>query len=844
MQGITRRALVAVAGATTFVLAAALPAGAASLYTGPGSRPGPDLLYERPATDTAPQLTNAGIWKAPPILVSGATAYRDGEFLYQDFLYDDHGANGGQRDSGDPRASGGTSSDDFSAPNGTYTYPTDTKAYVNNAADLVELRVRPTAADTAFRLTLNSLPDPARVGFTIAIGDAAAPVPVPFGANATAAAQLFLTVHGTTADLRDAAGLAVGTVPVTVALDTARRQYDVRIPHADWNPGTGVVKLSAGVGLWDQAADRYLIPQHDADATHPGGAGTLAAPPAFFNVAFRTQEPDKVDTSKPDVLTDPVWWRDQQQGRRLATGDLGSFAAKVDFAKLAAGTGDDSGVPSTGGFDRIMASHAETAQGADYSQTCGSSAKCLGELRGRLQPYAVYVPKKPRPAGGWPLTLLLHSLGANYNQFLNTNNQHQFGDRGPGSIVITAEGRGTDGWYYDHAGADTFEMWADAAQRYPLAADHTTIAGYSMGGYATWKLTTQFPDLFAKAQPTVGPAGLGVWVPPGDPQPGGAQSNTNRMLASVRNVPFLIWNASADELVPTPGAVQQAQTLDDLGYRYVFDLFAPAEHLTLALDDQYAPAADFLGDPAVDRNPSHVTYVVNPTMDFPALHTVADHAYWASGLHLRDGSGTAPLGTIDARSHGFGTGDPVPAATQHGGGALTGGNVPAIAYAETSRAWGAAPAEPVRDALDVTLKNLSTASVDLARAKLSCDATITLKTDGPATLDLPGCDRSVRAAAAGTVTSAGTLPSSRRCVSRRAFTIHLRLPKGTVVRSARLTINGHRVRHLRRRRGVVDLRGLPAGRFTVRIVASVRRHGKTTTITDTRRYRTCTAKRR
>src|SRR5919197_3313163 len=73
-----------------------------SLYSGSGPRPGPDILYA-PAT-TAPQLTNAGVWKAPPILVSGASAYRGGEYLYQDFLYDDRGANGGQRDPNDPRA--------------------------------------------------------------------------------------------------------------------------------------------------------------------------------------------------------------------------------------------------------------------------------------------------------------------------------------------------------------------------------------------------------------------------------------------------------------------------------------------------------------------------------------------------------------------------------------------------------------------------------------------------------------------------------------------------------------------------------------------------------------------
>src|SRR4051794_19002012 len=57
-----------------------------------GPRPGPDALYLPPADP--PQPDNVAPWSAPPILVSGAQAYRDGEFLFQDFLYDDHGAAG------------------------------------------------------------------------------------------------------------------------------------------------------------------------------------------------------------------------------------------------------------------------------------------------------------------------------------------------------------------------------------------------------------------------------------------------------------------------------------------------------------------------------------------------------------------------------------------------------------------------------------------------------------------------------------------------------------------------------------------------------------------------------
>jgi len=702
------------------------------------------MLYREPAH--SPQLANHGVWNAKPILVSGTSAYRRGEFLYQDFLYDDHGAKGTARDPGDPRAGGDT----FSAPNGTYTYPTK-PAYAGNAADLVELRVKPLARATAFRITLNSMKDPSLVATTIAIGNSKQPEQVPYGANATAPAKLFLTIHGTTATLKKAgSGKRVGPDP-RVRVSTRRRQIQVKVAHSAWNPRTRHVRLAAGVGLWDKAARSYLIPTGSANATTPGGASGLANPAAFFNVAFRYSEPwpDLSKNGGVDAVINPAWWRDKAQAAALAAGNLGAFHATVDFGKLARGVRDSGrtkrwGVPSSGPMDRIFASHFETEQGTDYSQSCGNPTECLGELRGRLQPYAIYVPRKPQPPRGYGLTLLLHSLAANYNQFGNSRNQSEFGERGPGSIVISAEGRGPDGWYYGAAGADTFEMWADVARHYRLDPGYTDIAGYSMGGYATYKFATQYPDLFAKAQPTVGPPGEGVWVPPNDPVPGGAASNTNRMLASVRNVPFRIWDGTDDELVPVAGVLAQAQTFDNLGYRYAFDLFAPpVDHFLLAANDQYAPAAKFLGTARVDRNPPHVTYVVNPTMDFAKDGTVANHAYWLSGLKLRDSSGAAPLGKIDARSEGFGRGDPPQHATSHTVGTLTGGNVGPLTFAETSRDWGRAPHTPRRDVLHLDATNLRTATVDLGRARLDCNAKVKAQSDGPLAIHLAGCGRTI-----------------------------------------------------------------------------------------------------
>ncbi len=750
MRAMRSGRLVAAAAASAVALALAGTAQASavsSLYSGPGPLPGPAILYSAPAV--APQLTNTGVWHAPPILVSGATAYRDGEFLYQDWLYDDHGARE-LPDPNDPRATGDT----FSKPDGTYTYPTG-PGYNNDAADLVEFRVKPLSTATAFRITLNTLENPSLIAFSIAIGGTPGIVyPFPDGANVSAPASLFLTVHPSgsqlVADLVHASsGAEVAGPAPEVSVDMYRRQIQVEVPDSDWNPGQSTVRFAMGVGLWNAAKGSYLLPQATASATEPGGAGTATNPPAFFNVAFRmnSQEPLPVVTAGLGAITDPRWWRDEAQGTALASGNISEFYADVSFAKLWDNVTDNSNVPTTGAFDRILASHFEPAQGADFSNECGlqgasDPASCTPEYQGQLQPYAIYVPSGPTPAGGWGLTLLLHSLSANYNQYMGTRNQSQFANRQVPSIVITPEARGPDQYYQGLGGADVFEVWAAVARLYHLDAAYTEITGYSMGGMGTFKLASQFPDLFARAQPTVGY----------EPNPD--------VLASMRNIPVLMWNVSADELVNASDYTQTAMKLQDLGYRYQLDVYQPCastlcsalfpNHLQLAINDQFAPAAAFLGTATVDYDPAHVTYMVDGARNYPAYGMVGDHAYWVSGLTLRSQSHTAsngdPEGEIDAVSHGFGTADPTPSAqTLPALGTLTGGNMGTLHYASTSQTWGPTPSAPTGDTIDITATNIATASIDVGRADVDCNVTLNITTDGPIAVSLPGCNRVVDA---------------------------------------------------------------------------------------------------
>jgi hypothetical protein len=214
-----------------------------------------------------------------------------------------------------------------------------------------------------------------------------------------------------------------------------------------------------------------------------------------------------------------------------------------------------------------------------------------------------------------------------------------------------------------------------------------------------------------------------------------------------------MWNNNGDELVNDAAFNGTAQRLDSLGYRYELDTFRACahpqcsplfpNHLQLAVNDQYTPAAEFLGEVRVDRSPHHVTYVIEDSRNHPELGVVGDHAYWVSGLARRDPGG--PPGEIDATSRGFGRSDAPVSATSVGSGRLEGGNLGPLEFASRGKTWGNHPAAPRENVIDIAATNLARVSIDVERAHVACDVTLNIATDGPIDVALPGCGRAVHA---------------------------------------------------------------------------------------------------
>jgi hypothetical protein len=732
---------------------------------------GPDLL--RAPSPRAPQLENTGIWRAAPIMVCHASAYRAGEFVHQGCVYDDQGAQLVP-----------TNWPEHSITF-AYRYPT-AESYRQNAADLLEVRVKPLSDATAIRITYNTMLDPSLVAATIALGTSAQPRPAPYGANTVMPAQRFVTVRGQVADVIDAGtGQLLAPAPA-VTVDTERRQVEVRVPYAAFDPrGQTAVRLAVAAGLWDKAKNRFLVPQAGPPtSTTPGGAvaGDLT-PSAYFDVAFRAAEP----------FDSP--WRNDLQKQALAAHDIGRFYASIDFAKLAAGTDDEmngrpEGVPVSGFMNRLFASQSEVRQGrrlpgdpgapplGSYTQQYGQTTTgagtpslqfgwvcrddCVPDLPGQIQRYLAYVPALAAPSAGYATLLWTggYAQSANdqvedpgYGEAFPAGNRdlfRQVANRAVApTVVIAVDARGADNWAYGRAGASVFEALADARRAFKLDLTRTVMSGFSSGAYSANKLSLQFPDTFAKAFICDGlneaPSFPGIngiadttYVDSATQHEPG--SRLTPLLPSRRNQPVLEWAGLPDNYIPynIPRERADAYLAGDYDYAFMTWLGASSDHVVMCANGTWGVATRWLGDMRAVPNIFHVTYVRNPAWDDPQSGLVGNKAYWLAGIETRSTDRTQP-GTIDVVSRGFGLVDAPVAPMVPSAGTESGTTIALNSYTSEQRIKPAPLAAIAQDRLDITARNIATVTIDRKRARVSCNAALNVVTDGPLTVRMSGC---------------------------------------------------------------------------------------------------------
>jgi len=679
-------------------------------------------------------------WVGTGTSLSGETRISGGELVYDDWLYDDYGAdidNGANQ----PVFRG-----NLAPTQGDYRYPTNSARYGYNAADLRQLRVAADANGLHLLVYLQTMKASNAAAITVALDNPRNHSPTiawPDGVGITTpGADRFITFWGTGGWITNAGG---GRQAIAnQAVNLGENAIEVDVP---WSAlGTGyrehTVRMWVVSGLANAAAGRYMsVPAGSPTATAPGGGGPTGST-AAFDVGFDANE------QFPRLVSH---WGEDVQSQALAAGDISNLSRSVDLGQLDEGLSDNY-APQPGRFyNRIFRSVKNYGEGIvlknDPSAPGGSPEP---QFLSRFQPYGLYIPADYRTGTRAPLLINGHSLDVNHNEYkaVSPNFYNQIGDQ-RSSLVITPLARGMDTWYINAGFKDVLEAWSDVKANYSIDDNRTSIGGYSMGGYMTYRMGLLMPDRFAAAADYVGPPAYQLWQPPFPPQPASdydVAGQTNNIVYNGLNLPFEINNGGEDELVPVAGPVAQAQTFRDVGNPHLFYLYPAGDHFALILADQWEHTKSFLDQhPSRNLSPDEVRFKRYPSMDLPQYGLRFDGAYWVDGMVVRAPSDTCSagdpacetaFGQVEAYtlSHGRAR-----STTEAVNSAYPGPPLPATVQG-TNRIPGT-PITP-RNTFRARFVNLSAITFDVARMGIATrqQITVDLNVDapGPVTITLRG----------------------------------------------------------------------------------------------------------
>ncbi len=629
-----------------FTLPTNVPASGLESTTGSGATTAllPDLPTGVAAAALAPEpsLPIPSSWPFPDAFspTSGTGRLIDGAFEWTDWVYDAFGP-----------STGVPVNTQNLLTKGGYTYPTGPAN--NDGADIFRTAVGLTTSATIWRVDWNTLvsPDVPIAEWTFDTDDNPTTGASEWPGNANVSSpgiDRALVVSAKDAELID---VATGSIiaKFSTQVDMSAQSFAVSIPLSTM-PVSGNWRIRLAAGLANASGTGFAAP------LEVGGLPAAPTAPRVYNITFRTvaQEaptyrggvPNGIvagaasavnqlpvvgadDIAGSTTLLTGNYWADADQADTLATGNVSKFSQLITWSQLAAHATTQ--VPVVLGWsDRWYVTDLSLGQGIDPSPDANP------QLRGRIQPYAVYVPTTYTGRQAFPLTWVLHAALTNYNIYGATDPrfiQELCQDRN--SICVTPESFGPLGFYEGIAEHDFWQVWREVALAFNLAPNQTVLTGFSMGGLGTFDLAATYPSVFSEAMPLDGGfeetcSTLGVGL-----QEEVISSAPDR-TENDRWVPFVISDAYADELSPYPTELIEVARFAVARDRFSFFSTDGGEHLITLAEDGFSTQVSALGGtPSAVSDPGTVDYTWCPQAVSRSLGLGPTSDYWISGLSER-----------------------------------------------------------------------------------------------------------------------------------------------------------------------------------------------------------------
>lgn len=166
-----------------------------------------------------------------------------------------------------------------------------------------------------------------------------------------------------------------------------------------------------------------------------------------------------------------------------------------------------------------------------------------------LQPYQMFVPAAYDKSKPFPLVIALHGMGGDENSYFLAYGQGAFKLEAEkhGYIVACPKGRKPASMYAGDAEKDVMDVIAEVRRDYNIDPDRIYLTGHSMGGYGTWSVAMNHPDVFAALAPISGGA------------------NNPAAMSKIAHIPQLVVHGDADPTVPVERSRVMVATGKKLG---------------------------------------------------------------------------------------------------------------------------------------------------------------------------------------------------------------------------------------------------------------------------------------
>jgi len=158
----------------------------------------------------------------------------------------------------------------------------------------------------------------------------------------------------------------------------------------------------------------------------------------------------------------------------------------------------------------------------------------LSTVDNTLQPYQMFVPSGYDKSKPFPLIIALHGMGGDENSFLTVYGQGAFKTEAEkhGYIVACPKGRKPASMYIGDAEKDVMDVLAEVRRAYNVDPDRIYLTGHSMGGFGTWSVAMDHPEVFAALAPISGGA------------------NNPASMSKIAHIPTLVVHGDNDPTVP------------------------------------------------------------------------------------------------------------------------------------------------------------------------------------------------------------------------------------------------------------------------------------------------------